>query len=192
MMEPAEFSLFGGVDPGEVPKLLARFDAHEESFEKGELLFREGDVPHEVGEGDLFGASSACDPVPALDTHGLALVPTRALYLDTGRILNPPPGAPACHVRALANFARMLAGKYAVLNRKITHTAKRTTRGKVLSYLSEQAALAGSDLFAIPFNRQQLADYLEVDRAALSKVLARMRDEGVIDFDRSTFRLLRP
>ena len=49
MMEPAEFSLFGGVDPGEVPKLLARFDAHEESFEKGELLFREGDVPHEVG-----------------------------------------------------------------------------------------------------------------------------------------------
>lgn len=140
----------------------------------------------------MFGASSACDPVPALDTHGLALVPTRALYLDTGRILNPPPGAPACHVRALANFARMLAGKYAVLNRKITHTAKRTTRGKVLSYLSEQAALAGSDLFAIPFNRQQLADYLEVDRAALSKVLARMRDEGVIDFDRSTFRLLKP
>ena len=143
MMEPAEFSLFAGVDPGEVPKLLARFDAHEESFEKGELLFREGDVPHEVGlvlsgvlhvmqddfwgnasivsevgEGDLFGASSACDPVPALDTHGLALVPTRALYLDTGRILNPPPGAPACHVRALANFARMLAGKYAALNRK--------------------------------------------------------------------------
>ncbi|MDR3995164.1 MAG: cyclic nucleotide-binding domain-containing protein, partial [Adlercreutzia sp.] len=115
-MEPAEFSLFGGVDPGEVPKLLARFDAHEESFEKGELLFREGDVPHEVGlvlsgalhvmqddfwgnasivsevgEGDLFGASSACDPVPALDTHGLALVPTRARYLGTGRILNPPP-----------------------------------------------------------------------------------------------------
>lgn len=217
MVEPAEFSLFAGVDSGEVPKLLARFDAHEESFEKGELLFREGDVPHEVGlvlsgalhvmqddfwgnasivsevgEGDLFGASSACDPVPALDTHGLALAPTRALYLDTGRILNPPPGAPACHVRALANFARMLAGKYAVLNRKIAHTAKRTTRGKVLSYLSEQAALAGSDLFAIPFNRQQLADYLEVDRAALSKVLARMRVEGVIDFDRSTFRLLKP
>ena len=58
--------------------------------------------------------------------------------------------------------------------------------------IRDRAALAGSDLFAIPFNRQQLADYLEVDRAALSKVLARMRDEGVIDFDRSTFRLLKP
>ena len=216
-MEPAEFPLFAGVDPGDVPDLLARFDAHEESFEKGELLFREGDVMHEaglvlegglhvvqhdfwgnasivseVGEGELFGASSACDPPSALDTHGLALVPTRALYLSTDKMLNPPPGAPASHVRVVANLARMLAGKYAVLNRKIAHTSKRTTRGKVLSYLSEQASISGSAFFTVPFNRQQLADYLEVDRAALSKVLARMRAEGVLDYDRSTFRLLKP
>lgn len=217
MVKPHEFPLFNGVEMPDVIQLLRRFDAHEEVFAKDELLFREGDVMREVGlvlsgslhvlqhdfwgnasivselgEGDLFGASSACDPVPALSMHGLALTPTRALYLSTEKILDPSAAVPASQVRVMANFARVLAGKNAVLNQKITHTAKRTTRGKVLSYLSEQASLSGSAFFTIPFNRQQLADYLEVDRAALSKVLSRMREEGVLDFDRSTFKLLRP
>ena len=67
--------------------------------------------------------------------------------------------------------------------------SRRTTREKLLSYLSSQSLAAGSDQFEIPFNRQQLADYLCVDRSAMSNELCKMRDEGMLTFDRSSFQL---
>ena len=87
---------------------------------------------------------------------------------------------------------RLSTQKNLTLSTRIFCTSAKNVRGRLLTYLSGEAARQGKTEFDIPFNRQQLADYLEVDRAALSKVLARMRDEGVIDFDRSTFRLLKP
>ena len=68
----------------------------------------------------------------------------------------------------------------------------KTVRGRLLTYLSGQAVRAGSTRFSIPFNRQQLADHLNLDRSALSKELGRMRAEGLIDFEKNRFTLLRP
>lgn len=216
-LELAGFPLFDGIDGCDIDDMLAQVEAHEELFEKGQLLFREGDVVCEVGlilsgsihimqndfwgnvslvsqldVGDVFGTSSIIKGELELDVHGAAFVPTKVLYLNTERILHPTTQAHPGQVCLISNLTRALAHRNTLLASKIAHTSKRSTYGKVLSYLSEQARLNGSDLFTIPFNRQHLADYLEVDRAALSKVLARMKDEGVLDYDRSTFKLMKP
>ena len=73
---------------------------------------------------------------------------------------------------------------------KLGHMSKRSTREKLISYLSEQARRSNSPDFTIPFNRQQLADFLSVDRSAMSNELCKMRDEGMLRFDRSHFTLL--
>ena len=84
----------------------------------------------------------------------------------------------------------ILAEHNLLLTRKIEHITRRTTREKLLSYLNEQAQLQGGDEFTIPFNREQLADYLCVERSAMSAELSRMRRDGLIAFERSRFRLL--
>ena len=81
------------------------------------------------------------------------------------------------------------AKKNLALTRKLSHMSKRSTREKLLSYLSGQSLAAGCDQFEIPFNRQQLADYLCVDRSAMSNELCKMRDEGMLSFDKSNFHL---
>ena len=73
---------------------------------------------------------------------------------------------------------------------KLGHMSGRTTRAKLISYLSEEAKRQGSSTFTVPFNRQQLADYLCVDRSAMSNELCKMRDEGMIRFEKSRFELL--
>ena len=85
------------------------------------------------------------------------------------------------HTRLVQNILAESARKNLALTRKVSHMSKRSTREKLLSYLSGQALGAGSDAFEIPFNRQQLADYLSVDRSAMSGELCRMRDEGLLE-----------
>jgi CRP-like cAMP-binding protein len=70
------------------------------------------------------------------------------------------------------------------------HITKRTTREKLLSYLSEQSRLHGSREFSVPFDRQGLADYLSVERSALSAEMSRLKSEGVINYRKSHFELL--
>ena len=86
----------------------------------------------------------------------------------------------------------ILASKNILLSRKIEYVSKRTTREKLLAYLSDQAAMHGSGEFDIPFNRQELADYLYVDRSAMSNELGRMQRDGVLRFRFNHFRLLHP
>ena len=75
------------------------------------------------------------------------------------------------------------------LSRRILHTSSKTIRGRLLSYFSEQAVKGGSLKFTIPFNRQQLADYLGVDRSAMSNELSKMQSDGILDYEKNTFRL---
>ena len=93
----------------------------------------------------------------------------------------------------LENLLRVLARKNLFLTGKMAHLSKRTTREKVISYLSEmydmQHARKKGEQIKIPFNRQQLADYLAVDRAALSRELSRMQQEGLIEYHKNLFVL---
>ena len=96
----------------------------------------------------------------------------------------------AHHARLVRNLLALSAQKNLNLSRKIFHTSARSIRGRLLSYLSEQAVRSGSRSFTIPYNRQQLADYLNVDRSALSNELGKMAREGLLRTERSRFTLL--
>ncbi len=77
------------------------------------------------------------------------------------------------------------------LSRRIFHTSSKTVRGRVMSYLSQQSTVQGSRSVTVPFNRQQMADYLSVDRSALSKELGKMKRDGIIDYYKNSFKLLK-
>ena len=204
-MEISALPLFRGVPAEELPALLARASARTCAFQKGELLLRRGDVTRRLGlvlegsvhiiredfwrnrsivglagPGEVFAESYALAGEP-LEVSVLAAAPGAALFLEADGLTD---------ARLTANLLHLLARKNLMLTRKMRHMARRTTRDKLLSYLSAQALAAGSSEFDIPMDRQQLADYLAVDRSAMSAALGKLRDEGVLTFRKNHFRLL--
>lgn len=204
-MEISALPLFRGVPAEELPALLARASAWTCAFQKGELLLRRGDVTRRLGlvlegsvhiiredfwgnrsivglagPGEVFAESYALAGEP-LEVSVLAAAPGAALFLEADGLTD---------ARLTANLLHLLARKNLMLTRKMRHMARRTTRDKLLSYLSAQALAAGSSEFDIPMDRQQLADYLAVDRSAMSAALGKLRDEGVLTFRKNHFRLL--
>ncbi len=209
--------LFAGIDDRELTGMLTCLDARRETCPKGAFVLRAGDRVEAVGlllagsvlvlqedfwgnrnliarlmPGQLFAESFACAPGATLSVSALADAPCTVLWLDVRRILTTCPAACAHHSRLIRNLLSDLAGKNLLFNEKLTHMAQRTTREKLLSYLSAQAQKQGGPTFTIPFDRQQLADYLAVERSAMSAELGRLRDEGVLDFTRSRFTLRQP
>ena len=204
-MEISALPLFRGIAAGELPALLDRSSAREVRFAKGELLLHRGETPRSLGlvleggvhiiredfwgnrsivglagPGELFAESYALAGKP-LAVSVLAATDGRALFLDAGHLSQ----------RLSANLLALLAEKNLMLTEKMRHMARRTTREKLLSYLSAQALRAGTAEFAIPWDRQQLADCLAGDRSAMSAALGKLRDEGVLEFRKNHFRLLR-
>ena len=137
--------------------------------------------------GQIFAESFACASGTPLTVSVAAEEDVRAAFLDFQRMLAACPSSCPCHSRLLRNLLAVLAEKNLSLNEKLTHMGQRTTRDKLLSYLSAQARRQGSPRFRILFSRQQLADYLCVDRSGLSAELGRLRDEGMLSFQRYQF-----
>ena len=111
------------------------------------------------------------------------------LFLDVGRVLQVCPGGCPFHSRLLRNLLQVMALKNLNLTRKISHITPRSIRERMLAYLSNEAVRQGTMDFRIPFNRQQLADYLSVDRSALSAELSKMKREGLLDYQKNHFVL---
>jgi CRP-like cAMP-binding protein len=205
--------LFAGISEEGVDQVLACLSARPRHFDKQAMLLRAGDAPvmgvvlagsvhilqedfwgnrsllGRAGPGDLFAEAFACAGVLRLPVSVEACEPTDVLLLDAGRLSAVCPAACPHHVQMIRNLLRLMAEKNVGLARKVEHMARRTTRDKLLSYLSAEARRSGGSAFSIPFNRQQLADYLAVDRSAMCSELSRLRDEGLLDFHRSAFVL---
>ena len=205
--------LFRGIPREDLPGLLEGLDAREHRYGRGETVLRRGERADRLGlvlsgtlhivkedfwgsrtivglarPGEVFAESYACLEGEPLEVSVLAAEAAEALFLNSGRTLpDDLPGA-AIFTR---NLLTMLAGRNLALTRKIGHMARRTTRDKLISYLSAQALQAGRSEFDIPLDRQQLADYLAVDRSSMSTTLGRLRDEGVLTFRKNHFHLLR-
>ena len=144
-----------------------------------------------IGPGELFGEAFAFAELERLPVSAMAAEDAEVLLLDQRKIMSPCPEACGFHSDLVGNMLRILARKNVGLVQKIAHLTRRSTREKLLSYLSIRAREAGSGSFSIPFNRQELADYLAVDRSALSNELSKMRDEGILEFDRNEFELFK-
>lgn len=208
--------LFAGVAEGEISSIMACLSASERDYKKGEYVFGCGEnissmglvlngaihilkddfwgtrtIIGEASEGELFGEAYACAIKELLEVDVVAAQDCKILFLDVAHILTTCSSACEFHTRMIRNLLSVLAQKNLMLTRKIDHMAKRTTREKLLSYLSAESKKAGGGVFEIPFNRQQLADYLCVDRSAMSGELGKLKEKGLIDFDRSKFRFLK-
>ena len=207
--------LFEGVEEQELRTMLNCLGAKTLRAEKGELIFMEGDPARSVGvvlsgqvqilqedyygnrsilgragPGELFGEAFACAGVAALPVSVLAAERSDIMLLECSRITTSCCNACAFHNRMIINLLRVMADKNLQFHQKLQITSRRTTREKLMSYLLAQARTRQTNQFTIPFDRQELADYLGVDRSGLSAEISRLKTEGVIDCHRSTFKLL--
>ena len=208
--------LFRGISEGERQQMLDCLRAQQQRFAAGAVILLAGDPADRVGvllegraqvireefsgsrtiltglnPGNLFAEAFACasGEHKTLPVTVLAVAESVVLWMDYRKILRACPAGCAFHHRLVENMLAVVADKNLMLNRRIGHLSKRSTREKLLSYLSEQAALHGSAAFSIPFDRQQPADYLCVERSAMSAVLSKLREEGVLEVERNRFRL---
>ena len=211
-----ECALFHGLREAQIWEMLPCLSARQSRFRRGQFLLRAGDrvafagillsgeaeVLQEdfwgnrnllaaVGPGDLFAEAFACAHAVS---PGSVLCKTdgSVLYLNVRAVFSPCEKACAQHKALSQNLIRVLAEKNMQLNEKAGFLSQRTTREKLLAYLSAQARRAGSASFRIPFDRQQLADFLSVNRSAMSAELSRMQREGLLCADRSSFTLCQP
>ena len=110
--------------------------------------------------------------------------------LEVGKIFHTCPDTCPCHEKLIRNMLMVMAKKNLELSRRSLHTASKSIRGRLISYFSQEMIQQGSSRFVIPFNRQELADYLGVDRSALSNELGKMRREGIIEVNKNQIHYL--
>ena len=206
--------LFSGISEEELCAMLACLKAEKKDFPKEAFVLRAGDTAELIGlilsgsvlviqediwgnrnilskawPGQTFAAAFACAPGARLNMSVVAETPVSILFLNVKRILQVCPSACAHHSRIIRNLLGELAGKNLRFGEKLTHMGQRTTRAKLLSYFSAEAQRHGAYEFDIPFSRQQLADYLGVERSGLSLELGKMRSEGLLAFRKNHFVL---
>lgn len=207
--------LFKGIGEKETASMLSCLGAYQRSYQKGDCVFRKGEritavalllegavhirkedywgnlsILNEISAGEVFGETYACLEAGEMLNNAVAVKNSQVLFLDVKRVLTTCSSACQFHGKLIQNLLSVLALKNKMLTQKLEHMSQRTTREKLLSYLSEQSLREGRPSFDIPFNRQQLADFLSVDRSAMSNELCRMRDEGILEFERNHFVLL--
>lgn len=154
-----------------------------------EDLWGHRNIIHRIGAGEFFAEAFAATSGSVLDVNIVADEDTEVMLLHTGRLLQTCPHACAHHNRLVRNMVSVMARRVMDLNEKITHMAKRSTREKLLSYLSAESIRQGKLSFTIPYDRQQLADYLCVERAAMSVELSKLQREGFLRTNRNHFEL---
>lgn len=206
--------LFDGIRTEDIQSLLGCLGGRRIAAGKGQTILREGDraadvgivlsgavqmlredyygnrsiVAH-IGPGEMFGESYACADVAALPISVVADVDSQILLINCRRITVSCANACSFHNRIIFNMLRLVAGKNLVFDQKILVTSQRTTREKLMTYLLHQAKLQDSSSFTIPYDRQELADYLEVDRSGLSAEISKLRREGILDSEKNRFTL---
>ena len=206
--------LFRGNSPQEVEQMLGCLQAQVRKYVRGSVIYLAGDVVHalgmvlsgsvsienddvwgnksilgKLGPGQVFAETYACIPGEPLMISVVAAEEAEILFLDVGRVLTVCSNACTFHHKLIRNLLAISAQKNLQLSRRIFHTSSKSIRGRLLSYLSFQAAQQGSCEFEIPFSRQQLADYLSVDRSAMSNELSKMQRDGLLRVDRNRFYL---
>ena len=154
-----------------------------------EDLWGHRNIIHRIGAGEFFAESFAATPGSVLNVNIVADEDTEFMLLHLDRLLQTCPHACAHHNRLVRNLVAVMARRVMHLNEKITHMAKRSTREKLLSYLSAESMRQGRLSFDIPYDRQQLADYLCVERAAMSVELSKLQREGFLRTNRNHFEL---
>ena len=206
--------LFDGVDPEDRKAMLGCIGYHIGTFRKGDIVaFEEENMKHigivlegsvdmtkedlwgnktmlvRIRRNEIFGETFACGSDHLSMVTFLVSEDAKVLFLPFDRVMHNCTMACQFHHRLIENMVRIIAGKNRELMRKVEVVSKRTIREKLLAYLSIQAQVQESRYFEIPLGRVELAEYLCVDRSAMTRELVKMKEDGLIDYDRNCFRL---
>ena len=206
--------LFSGVGEDEIGAMLSCLGARLRRYKKGEYVLRQGEhldditllaegrlhiqredywgnrsILGSIGVGELFGEAYAAPESGALLNDVIAVEDSAVFFFDVRRVITTCSSACRFHAAVVQNLFFAISEKNRSLVQKLGFLSKRSTREKLLSYLSEEAERQSSPEITIPFNRQQLADYLSVDRSAMSNELCKLRDEGLLTFEKNRFHL---
>ncbi|MEE1313185.1 MAG: Crp/Fnr family transcriptional regulator [Lachnospiraceae bacterium] len=138
---------------------------------------------------EIFAEAFACAEVSSIPVTVIANEPCEVMLIDCNHILHTCSNNCGFHQQLIFNLMKDLATKTLLMNQKLEIISKRSTRDKLMAYLMFQAKKAKSNSFDIPFDRQELADYLEVNRSGLSVEISKLRDEGILDSHRKHFEL---
>jgi len=208
-------SLFKEIEKQDLMALMGCLGARVDYFGKKYTIFSEGSPAKYIGimlsgsaqiiqidyygnrrivsgiePGEVFAETYACAEIAGMPVSVIANEPCEVMLIDCNRILYTCANSCGFHQQLIFNLMKNLAIKNIQFHQKLEITSKRTTRDKLMAYLMGQARKNSSDSFEIPFDRQELADYLEVDRSGLSAEISKLRSEGVLESNRKYFRLL--
>lgn len=207
--------LFSGIREEEIGGMLSCLGARVQNYTRGQYVFRQGDavscisllvegelhvqaddywgnrtILSHVTVGEMFAEAYISPDGGAIQNDVVATEDSTVMFFDVTRIFTTCSSACSFHTAVVRNLFFGISEKNRRLVEKLGHMSKRSTREKLLSYLSEQAKRQKSGEFEIPFNRQQLADFLCVDRSAMSNELCKLRDEGLLEFEKNRFKLI--
>ena len=207
--------LFAGVDPEDRKIMLGCIGYHIGTFKKGDIVaFEEENIKHigiiisgavdmvkedlwgnktmlvRMRKDELFGETFACGSDNLSVVTFLVSEDARILFMPFDRVMHSCTMACVFHHRLIENMVAIIANKNRDLMRKVEVVSKRSIREKLLAYLSIQAQTQNSRYFEIPLGRVELAEYLCVDRSALTRELVKMKADGLIDYDKNCFRIL--
>lgn len=207
--------LFEQIEDENLTAILGCLGAKCYSYQKNQIILREGDSANLIGivlkgkaqivridyygnrsivamiePTQIFGESFACADEKMMPVDIVASEDSEILMVDCQRVIHSCSNACDFHRQIIFNLLKIVAKKNIMFNQKIEITSKRTTREKLITYLLQQAKRAGSDEFAISYDRQELADYLEVDRSGLSVEIGKLKKEGMIENRKNIFKLL--
>lgn len=212
----ASMPLFEQISSLDIKTMMNCVQAKKKHFKKKEIIFTYGDFVTNIGivlsgsiliekedfwgnrsilslisPGTIFAETYALLPHVPIEVRVLAQEPCEILFLDFHKITSVCPNACSFHTQFIHNLLSVFASKNYMLTKKMEHMSQKTTREKILSYLSTQSQISQNPIFCIPYNRQQLADYLSVDRSALSNELSKLKKEGILHFHKNEFHLLK-
>ena len=207
--------LFQGASAEEVKAMLGCLQGEVKNYRKGDIIYHMVEHIQSMGlvlsgsvsveHDDVWGNKSildkveagrvcaetyACVPDEPLMLNIVATETSEILFLNMHRVMHLCSNACTFHQTMIRNLLSVLLQKNLRLSNRIFHTGAKSIRGRLLSYLSFEARQKESYTFEISFNRQQLADYLNVDRSALSNELSKMQKEGLLKVERNRFTLL--
>lgn len=204
-------ALFQGCSEEDILNMSKHLDFRTDRYRKGDVIFGAGSIVTDIGlvllgsvriehtdlwgnksilgitpAGGVFAESYACISDEPMMVDAVANENCDILFISVPRLFTP------CSVcrsqnRLIQNLVMITAGKNLQLSRRSLHTSSKTIRGRLFSYFSHQVSAQGCNKIVIPFDRQQLADYLNLDRSALSKELGKMRNDGLIEYNKNTF-----